>query len=415
MSFRWDRLPRSTFDRSMTLRIAHLPDLHFGHSHLSKRTPDGSQNQREADFSRANLAIARYLAELPIAKRPQLAIGPGDMFDATRISTPALLGARRFCRILTEAGIELVVIGGNHDQVESPIPPMLEVLREDGADIYLQQATIERQGVRLHLVPFRTIARAGKAGSYYEEFDLSDKLPNVLVAHASVEGYNFREDPVEIESWWVEDGSFDFCLLGHIHDRQQLGETNAFFSGASERAHFGERKQVPGFYLHTLDGKGKLTETAEITLAEIATALGEQHLPRPMLELRLDSEGKTLEEVDAEVRKWIAGTDVTEAMAKIVVTNVPAVFSRSHLRADWRVAFADAGGFDIDVQALTRRVGELTDVEFAAPPVDLAEAFAVFLGEQDFPSDVERDAMAGLGASVLASAREKLSALEAAG
>jgi DNA repair exonuclease SbcCD nuclease subunit len=389
----------------MSLHVAHLPDLHFGFSRLARRTKDGSQNQREADVQRANLLIADILCE----ERPDVAVAPGDFLDSTRISTPALLGAQEFCRRLREAGIPLLIVGGNHDHVRSPIPPMLVLMRREGAHVCLEQDTLDLAGARWHLVPYRSIEEGRRPGSFLQEFDFSTEVPNILVAHASVEGYTFREDPVEMPSWWVEDERFALVCLGHIHHRQRLGETRAFYAGCSERAHFGERDETPGFYLHRLEGDR--LETREVVLAEEAQRRGFALTPRPMLQWKVEAEGKSLEDLDAHVRRLLDG-GVEGALGKLVISNASAALNRSRLRLDWQERFAQAGGFDLEIVTHTRRVGELLDVEFAAPPVNLAEAFAAFLGEQSFDSEQERKRLAELGREVLAAARERLDAAE---
>jgi DNA repair exonuclease SbcCD nuclease subunit len=389
---------------SSPVKLAHLGDLHFGFSQLSKRTPDGSQNQREADVERAALLVADYLVE---EEKPDLVVVAGDMLDATRISTPGLMGARQFVRRIAEGGIPLIVVGGNHDHVESPILPMLEILREDGALIYLRQDTLELAGLRLHLVPFRALARSVRAGGFMEEFDFSPDLPNVLVAHASVEGKAFQSEDVEVPLYWVEDKRFDLVMLGHIHDRGlEVGE-RAFYSGALEVLNFGERDKIPGFYLHELDGR-KLT-SREVTVQELADARGVALVPRPVRQYQIEAEGKTIEDVDTAARKILSDPAKVEgAMVKLIVHNVSSAFSREPLRKVWQQLFADAGGFDLEVVAQTRRVGELLDVEFAAPPVDLGQAFAEFLTEQDFKDAKERQELIELGRDVLTSARAKL-------
>lgn len=391
--------------------IAHLGDLHFGFSQLTKRTSDGGQNQREADVERAALLVADYLVDL----KPDLTVVAGDMMDATRISTPGLMGARRFVRRHVEAGIPLVIIGGNHDQVESPIFPMLEVLRDDGALIYLRQETEDIAGVRLHLVPFRALSRAQKPGGFLEPFDFSDTIPNILVAHASVEGKAFQSEEVEVPLEWVEDERFDLVLLGHIHDRALKVSDQAFYSGAIERLNFGEIDKVPGFYLHRFSGPAnKQRESEEVTIAALASARGLEYTPRPLQVFRVDAEGKSLEEVDVAVRAILADPDrVAGAMVRLIIKSVSAAFSKSRLRLDWQEAFASAGGFDLEIVAQTHNVGELLDVDFATPPVDLSSAFSLFLGEQSFATEEERRELIELGSEVLAAAREKLQAQEA--
>lgn len=395
-----------------TIKVAHLADLHFGFNQMKKRTPDGSRNQREEDVERAAMVVADYLAD---ESKPDLIVVAGDMQNATRISTPGLIGERRFCRRLKS--FPLVVIGGNHDHIESPVPSMLEVLRQDGVDLYFEAAFLDIAGVRLHLMPFRALAQLKKNTSEEEikyEFDFSETLPNILVAHGSTEGYSFRDEAVEIPAKWIEDDRFAACLLGHIHDPQQLKGTRAFYAGAIERQDFGERSIEPGFYLHTITS-GKLASSEFITIKALAEAKGIKLTPRPMFQISIESDNKTLEEIDALVRKELNRPRINGAIVKLLVHNVSAAFNKSHFRLDWQTLFTANGGLELDISAPTRRVGELLDIEFSAPPVHLGQAFAAFLREQEFEDEKEQDILIELGMKSLDRARDRLAEIEGVG
>jgi DNA repair exonuclease SbcCD nuclease subunit len=394
----------------MPTTIAHLADLHFGFNQLSKRTEDGSQNQREADFERAALLAGRYITE---ELRPDLTVVAGDVTHATRISTPGLRGARHFCHLHRDAGIPLVISPGNHDHVQSPVPPMIVLLQDDGAIVHLDQTALDIAGVRLHLVPFRSLERGLRGGGWLDEFEFSGEQPNILVAHGSVEGFNFRQDEVEIPSWWIEDDRFALICLGHIHERQRLGETRAFYSGALERLNFGERNEVPGFYVHSLDDAGVLISSREVTIAELAERYEVPFTPRPMLQWKINAADLTLEELDEQVRAEITDpAKVDGAMAKLVVSNVSAAFTRESYRKNWLALFSEAGGLDLEPKVHTSAVESLLgDGDFAAPPVDLAEGFADFMGEQELVDD-DRAALVALGREILSAAHEMLIASE---
>ena len=104
----------------------------------------------------------------------------------------------------------------------------------------------------------------------------------------------------------------------------------------------------------------------------------------------------------------LSSADVRAAMVRVVLTNVSTELDRSRSRAQWQRIFREAGGFFLDVVSQTRRVVELLDVQFAAPPVNIGESFQEFLGQQQYESESEREAMLKLGAEVMAAAHEKL-------
>ena len=170
----------------------------------------------------------------------------------------------------------------------------------------------------------------------------------------------------------------------------------------------------PGFYLHTFTD-GKLVESRFVTVAELARDAGVELTPRPMHQIVIEAEGKTLEEIDTKARARLTSPDIRGSIVKLLVHNVSAAFAKSHLKPDWQGVFQAADGLDLDISAPTRLVGELLDVEFAAPPVHLAEAFGAFLSEQEFTSDAERDELIEMGTQALDRARDRLAELEGSG
>jgi DNA repair exonuclease SbcCD nuclease subunit len=387
----------------VTTSIAHLADLHLGFNALPLRTPSG-QNLREHDVERAALACADLIAD---ELRPQIAVIAGDLLDATRVSTRGFDGAVRFCRRLREAGIEVVVVGGNHDQAEGEESfPMLSLLaRHHDVRVYLGQATLDISGVRLHLVPFRALSRALSGRGEIEPFEFSNLLPNVLVCHGAVDAPQIAAEEVLVPPEWLNDPRFALCALGHIHQHRQLNE-RSFYSGAIEHLSFGERNETPGFWLHTLDN-GALASSRSIKVDQ----LGIDGVPRPMRQLSVDASGKTLEQLDAEVRASFV--EVKGALWKLQLSDVGAAFTRSRLRSDWQQAFRAQGGLLLDVSVEARRISELLDGQELPELHDGRDALLAYVGAQSFESESRRTRTIELAEQVIDAAREKLATQEA--
>ena len=100
----------------MTLRLAHLADVHLGYRQFSRQTPHGI-NQREADVATA----FRHAIDGVISASPDLVVVAGDVFHSVRPANPAILDAfnqfQRLRRGLPEAPI--VIVAGNHDTPRS--------------------------------------------------------------------------------------------------------------------------------------------------------------------------------------------------------------------------------------------------------------------------------------------------------
>ena len=71
----------------MTLRLAHLADLHLGLRQFTRQTPVGI-NQREADVARA----FRHAVDGVIAAAPDAVLIAGDVFHSVRPTNPSKIG-----------------------------------------------------------------------------------------------------------------------------------------------------------------------------------------------------------------------------------------------------------------------------------------------------------------------------------
>jgi DNA repair exonuclease SbcCD nuclease subunit len=95
-----------------TVRIAHISDTHLGYRALFKSASDG-RNQRAADIEAAYATVVEDI--LDPRREIQLVIHSGDVFHQSRPSWSAIRCFIQQTRRLTEAGIPVVVIAGNHD------------------------------------------------------------------------------------------------------------------------------------------------------------------------------------------------------------------------------------------------------------------------------------------------------------
>lgn len=92
------------------MKIAHISDTHLGFGAYSKLDPVEGINQREMDIYTAFEQAVTEILEL----KPDLVIHSGDLFDSVRPQNRAIDFALRQLIRLSEAGIETVLISGNH-------------------------------------------------------------------------------------------------------------------------------------------------------------------------------------------------------------------------------------------------------------------------------------------------------------
>lgn len=373
--------------------IAHLSDLHLGLTRYQARTA-ARQNQREADMQAALDVAVDHLLDV----KPDLVVIAGDTLHKYHVGTAAELGAVHSLRRLVDAGIPVNIIGGNHDQPHSSGSAIsLGHLAERGMGVHLDQAQVDVAGVRLHLVPYRALARFYGGAGTLQDFDFSETMPNVLVAHgyAAGDGVTYPPEPVQIPADWLEDPRFALCCLGHVHIHQQIA-ARAFYAGVLERTSIDESDVQPGFYLHTVQD-GRLTRSDSVFIAD----LGFPGVPRPMLRLTIDGADRTLDELNQEVVPLLSDPRMAGSIVELTVNDVSAEFSRRRLRHEWERLHHKAGGLHLDVVARSRRVTELLDVEFASLPTNISDAFEVYLAEQKYADARERVDLLELGMELL--------------
>lgn len=385
----------------MPIKIGHMADLHLGERKLN-RIDDFGRNMREIDFERAALAAADKM----ISEKPDFVVVAGDALHDTHVSGTSLNGAIIFAEKFKQAGIRLIVIGGNHDELETADRfNMLHILKHHGVELFLNQSHLDIEGLRLHLVSFRVLSRALHGSGALKPLDIAPDMPNVLVAHGYATGPGNTSPPeeVEIPKEWLDDPRLDLILLGHIHHQTEVRD-RVFYSGSTERRGFGERNEDPGFLIHDVGADGVRTSSF------LVKDLGIENTPRPMKQIEVDAAKLTIDELDAKVRKILVD-DVKDTIVRLVISDVSGEYDRSKIRSVWNKIFQEANGFHLDVVTQTQRVAELMDIKFTSPPVDLKEAFHEYLSAQKIDG-ADRLATLELGSEIIAVAHEKILAQE---
>src|SRR5215212_1255944 len=201
------------------LRIAHISDTHLGYRALFRIDPVTQRNQRSLDIEHAyETAVTDILS-----RNVDLVIHSGDVFHHTRPSWPALRCFIRQTRRLEEAGLPIIVIGGNHDTPR---------LRTSGSaysvlDLALPKTTFVTgyemespelpDDMNLHVV---AVPHGKLADPIPPVVESREGKRNVLVSHGLVPGMQMRghREPGEEEiSDALLDAQFDYIALGHYH------------------------------------------------------------------------------------------------------------------------------------------------------------------------------------------------------
>jgi exonuclease SbcD len=277
------------------IRIMHFADTHFGVEAYGRLDPASGMNSRLIDFRDTLLRAIDTALEAGI----HLALFAGDAY---RSREPSQTHQREFAlciRRLTENGVPVVLLTGNHD-----IPNVagrahaMEIYRTLGVE---NVTVISKPGV---MILDTSAGRVQIAGMPYitkgfvqarEEFvgktadeirqlmetkyseqlnmlasDLDSALPTVLMGHFWVRdarlsswqhGYFNVNEPRVALGDLARQGAFDYVALGHIHKFQDLNggsQPPVVYCGSPDYIDFGEREEDKGFVLVNLE-KGNTT------------------------------------------------------------------------------------------------------------------------------------------------------------
>lgn len=315
----------------------HFADLHFGIETYGKVDPETGLNSRLVDFRNSlNLAI-----EKAVAAGTHLAVFAGDAY---KTRDPSQTHQREFAsciRKLTDAGIPVVMVTGNHDlpnaksransieifrtvgvdnvyvlnkpevlRLETPVGPV-----QVAAMPYLIRSTVlSREECRNKSIQEATDLMVQKYSDYidYLAGKLEADIPSILLGHfwiknatvSSQGGYlNVAEPEVLVST--AANPAFDYVAMGHIHKFQDLNKRAhppVVYCGSMERIDFSERNEEKGFVLLDIE-KGK-TEYQFVPLPA-----------RRFVEMEIDAD---VEDPTAKILSAIATYDVNDAVVKVL-------------------------------------------------------------------------------------------------
>ncbi len=257
----------------MKIRIMHFGDVHLGMETYGKIDPETGLNSRIKDFSRSlNAAIDKALE-----KGVNIALFAGDAYKSR---DPNQTHQREFAsciRRLTEAGLPVVMLTGNHDLPNSRAranaieiyqtlgiknvyilskPDVLTVETAAGPiqiaaiPYLLRSMVLSREELRNLSIQETTELLVKKYTDYigYLSRRLDPSIPSVLLGHfwikdakvSSQNSYlNVAEPEVLLSN--VKNPAFDYVAMGHIHKHQDLnrgGNPPVVYCGSIERIDF---------------------------------------------------------------------------------------------------------------------------------------------------------------------------------
>jgi exonuclease SbcD len=202
------------------MKLVHAADLHLD-SPLRGALSRTDLSSARARVRTATRSALSNLVDLCIAERAGLLLIAGDVYDGDwRDYSTGLFFAHQMGR-LREAGVQVVMIRGNHDAA-SQITKSLRLpdnVRELSAK-RAESVCLDALGVAIHGQSFATRAVTQNLAQSYPE--RVSNLVNIGLLHTSVTGRSGHEPYAPCSLDDLRSKGYDYWALGHVHAHEVL-------------------------------------------------------------------------------------------------------------------------------------------------------------------------------------------------
>lgn len=277
------------------IRILHLADLHLGYEPPWERHAESQRRERDARLAKAVAwAMDRDIDLVLIA---------GDLFETHRPPAPLVDSVIANLQQLVDAGIQLVTLPGNHDEISYHD----SVYRREGKrwpgllieNPNMQKvATLRCRGTPVHIYSLAYTSGLTRTHPPLADFPRPDGDGfHIALLHGSLD-WDRGDRSLPIDGQALEAAGYDYTALGHIHRHIVRGQKNPIvYPGMIEGKDFDD--PGVGFYtVVTLSTAGASVETAPaddaLPLTTLSVDAGEYEDDREMvaaLRARLPGQG----------------------------------------------------------------------------------------------------------------------------
>lgn len=371
------------------MRIVHISDTHLGFSAYSKLDASEGVNQREVDV----YAAFQQAIDKALELKPDAVIHSGDLFDTVRPQNRAIDFALRQLLRLSQAGIETVMISGNHSTPR---------LRETGNIFRIFEHLahlhpVHESGIsKITIGDLSVTAIPHSVNPSLQELAAQarpskDSKFNVLVLHVGILDSNsykmdeFNEQNVPLSS--ISDG-WDYVALGHFHKYSKV-RSKAYYAGSTERLGFGEADQQKGIIEADLS-------SGRVTFHPLQI--------RDMMDLKpIDASGLASSEILGRVKDVLSSSGIDDKIARLVISGVSSDAYKSLDVAAIRRMGGSALHFELKIdRSEAEGQQEVGDTHIGL----LADEFKKYIARLDYPDEKKRKLM-DLGARYLSREEEE--------
>lgn len=381
------------------VKLLHVGDLHFG------------KTLGEFDLYEDQRFIIDRILDLAKEHKVDAVLAAGDIYDRSTPSDKAVRLLDYFLVSLTEAGLPLYMIAGNHDSGQK-LGFGSSLFKTSGIHIAssyqgeLEHYTLndEYGPVSIYLLPFvkssyvRSFHPEAEIENYQdavqtvlEQAGIDPEARNVLVAHQFVTGGRDpemagSESKIPEAVGTVERISadcfhdFDYVALGHIHSPQQVGRPEIRYAGSPLKYSLSEAGHTKTVPIITLGPEHQ----TEVELVPLTPMRDLRHLRGPLKTL-LQAEHIT----DARDFIYVTLTDediVNDAMGIIrqyYPNTVRLDFDNSRTREIEQIEPSDASAAQTFTELISSFYREIYGTEISEEELELMKDAAVKAGVED--------------------------------
>ena len=227
------------------MKVAALGDAHLGRGAYTFVDAATGVNRRELDFEESFEAAV----ELTLAQDPDVVLWLGDIFDHPRPTYRSFRVAQRALFRLRVAGVDTVVISGNHDTPRlpgtgSPYSALSDAVSGVRFATRLQYERFELPGLVVHAVPQMMTVEATLEALDEADRRRSTDHVNLLLTHPRVPQVEPRYadiNEIEVDASALRS---DFVLLGHYHFHTRVAD-RTWYAGSTDTFTFADDPDRP--------------------------------------------------------------------------------------------------------------------------------------------------------------------------